>query len=280
MNAVPAAGTRTIERTLEIQAQPEAVWAALTDAAELTRWFGLSANVKPGTGGTIRVAWGEGGGFDSRIEAWDPPRFLRTSEWTSSPGAEPKLICTDWHIEAKSGGTTVLRMVQSGFGRGTGWDDTYDSYSGGWTFELRSMRHYLEHHLGASRQVAFVSAALPTGVSPADAVTRALGTEWLGARGTTDGLSEGESYRLQAADGTPLTGKVLVPRSPKCFAGTLDGVGNGLWRIETECGSGYNRIWIWFAAWGDGNAPVIRTWQRAVEAAVDRFGWDRTPRRA
>ena len=39
---------RSIETQIEINAPVEAVWKALTDAAELANWFPVKARVKPG----------------------------------------------------------------------------------------------------------------------------------------------------------------------------------------------------------------------------------------
>jgi uncharacterized protein YndB with AHSA1/START domain len=47
-----------LEFEIEVAAPVEAVSKALTDAAELSRWFPLEAEVKPGVGGTIRLSWG------------------------------------------------------------------------------------------------------------------------------------------------------------------------------------------------------------------------------
>ena len=44
---------RLFEMSIDIEATPEHVWKALTDAAELTRWFPLQARVTPGTGGSM-----------------------------------------------------------------------------------------------------------------------------------------------------------------------------------------------------------------------------------
>lgn len=41
---------------IEIDATPERVWKALTDAADLVRWFPLEAKVEPGEGGGIYMS--------------------------------------------------------------------------------------------------------------------------------------------------------------------------------------------------------------------------------
>jgi len=47
----------TYERSVELPERPERVWRALTDAAELTRWFAEGADVDARAGGRYRF-WG------------------------------------------------------------------------------------------------------------------------------------------------------------------------------------------------------------------------------
>ena len=54
----PGKGTRTQQHEIVIDAPLEAVWKAITDAEELTRWFVEEASVEPGVGGTIASSWG------------------------------------------------------------------------------------------------------------------------------------------------------------------------------------------------------------------------------
>ena len=48
-------------------------------------------------------------------------------------------------------GKTRLRLVHSGFGRGTAWDNEFEGISEGWQAELRSLRHYLRGFRGRDR---------------------------------------------------------------------------------------------------------------------------------
>ena len=70
--------TRSIEIEIPISASPEAVWKALTDPGELTRWFPLEARVEPGEGGAIALSWGGGMDGENRIRIWQPNRRLQT----------------------------------------------------------------------------------------------------------------------------------------------------------------------------------------------------------
>ena len=171
--------SRRIERELTIDAPVDAVWKALTDATELTRWFPLRATVSPGPGGVIHMAWDETYDADSRIEVWEPGHHLRIG----FPHHPPVLLATDYYL-ASDKGRTVLRVVTSGFGEGTDWDDWYAGVGSGWDFELRGLKHYLEHHRGEDRVVA--SARRPFRVDRNEAWSRLAGPGgWLARTGLT-----------------------------------------------------------------------------------------------
>ena len=97
---------RILEVSVEVNAPANAVWRALTEAEELTRWFPPVARVVPGAGGSMFLSWGDGVEGSGLIEIWEPNRRLRVIE---SAGA------VDYLIEAQ-GEVTVLRIVHSGFG--------------------------------------------------------------------------------------------------------------------------------------------------------------------
>ena len=46
-------------------------------------------------------------------------------------------------MEARSGGTCVVRVVMSGFGTGTGWDQELENLSEGMQTALHSLRLHL-----------------------------------------------------------------------------------------------------------------------------------------
>ncbi len=252
---------RTIEMSLEIDAPPGAVWKALTDAKELVRWFPLKAEVEPRVGGRYWLSWeGEFEG-DSLIEIFEPERHLRTTlpSMTKEDG-RPIELAVDYHLEGR-GGRTVLRLVHSGFGRGAAWDGEYDGINTGWTFELRSLRHYLERHPGRDRH-AFLLVGPKTGLTGPEVWARVL-ADGFGA-GELGGLSEGDRYSFPVGDGESFEGRVLDCQSPKQLAGTVDGLNDGIFRIEVFAA----RAHLWLATWGGVTAAVDRLkepWRQMLE---------------
>ena len=139
---------REIVKEVTVRATPDVVWRAITDAEELRRWFPIDARVQPGVGGSIWVSWGEGAEAEAPITGWDPPRHL---QWTQDRG--PVKLFVDFHIEAAAGGSTVVRLVQSGFGDGPEWDDEFHMTDGGWTYFMAHLGWYINRHHGVPRDV-------------------------------------------------------------------------------------------------------------------------------
>jgi uncharacterized protein YndB with AHSA1/START domain len=254
--------TRTMEKTFDIKATPDAVWKALTDAEELMNWFPVDARVTPGKGGEILMSWGEEM-HGSRITIWEPGRHLQT-EWESPNSPTP--LTVDYFIEGK-GGATRLRLVHSGFGSGGAWEEEYDGVSRGWNFELRGLRHYLEHHPGVKRQIAWVSRALD--VDYVEAWNRIMGAGGLGYRGSSD-AGEGERFSFEGA-GVRLDGEVRDMFPPRQFAGTVEQFNDAYMRVAIEhgChGDDVTRVNLWLSAYGVGEqalAELRSTWQGLLD---------------
>ncbi|HEX9892964.1 MAG TPA: SRPBCC domain-containing protein, partial [Gemmatimonadales bacterium] len=213
--------SRQVARELTLDVPAEAVWKALTDAAELTRWFPLEARVRPGSGGAIWMKWEGVYEAESPIEAWEPGRHLRTV----FPLHEPVRLSTDYYLESDKG-RTVLRVVTSGFGEGTDWDEWFAGVNTGWDFELRSLKHYLERHQGTDRVALSVRASYRS--STADAWNRLAG---IGAWLSFDEVSvAGSRYRARTQTGEELTGMVEQWLPPRQVVLTVDQYNDGIMR--------------------------------------------------
>jgi len=128
MNDMP----RIIEKTLSFAAPIERVWAAITDPAELSLWFGDEARLplEPGRDGAM--IWREHGSFAVRVEEVDAPHRLVWS-WVHEPGVafdDAPSTRVEWTLTVGDGGGTTLYLRESGFltdehhGQNTtGWDE-------------------------------------------------------------------------------------------------------------------------------------------------------------
>jgi uncharacterized protein YndB with AHSA1/START domain len=239
-------GTRSAAGEIAIDASPDRVWRALTDAEELMKWFPLDARVEPGPDGSIFMSWKNEFASTVEIEIWNPPHHLRTG-WSFHEGDHPAQV-TDYRIEA-SGGSTLVRVVTSGFPLDASWDGWVEGTARGWAFELYSLKHYLERHAGAPRHVAYVRRRVP--LAPAAAWARLA--------------ADGELGRWLT------TGRAFDDRPASQRAAVVDDPADSLLRVSVEPaspGGGHPEIVMWLSAWGDREPRVseLRTsWQRALE---------------
>jgi hypothetical protein len=210
-------------------------------------------------------AWQSGEEVEERIERWEPGVHLRTVGLTGAW----KGIATDYHLTSQ-GGTTVLRVVSSGFGVDAEWDSLYDAFGGGWDFELRGLGHYLEHHAGVRRHIALAKGRRPA--SAAQSWTRVLGPGgWAGSRGLTE-VVPGSRYDVQLATGQRVSGSVYIWQPPHQFAATVDQFNNAYLRVDTRCIGDAGTPWIWLSTYGipaDHLRAVEQAWQAALDDALE-----------
>lgn len=241
---------RKVEAAIDIEAPVEAVWKALADAAELTRWFPLDARVRPGAGGSIWISWGPPYEGESQIEIWEPNRRLKTvAQGVFGMGeghGQARPIALDFFLEGR-GGRTTLRLVHSGFGEGGSWDDEYDSVRRGWRYELQGLRHYLEKHRGEERQVIWPRVAMDLPLR--EAWGRLMSRDALLAEGRVEGLREGDRCTIRTASGDELRGTVLI-NDPPDFAAVVENLNDALFRVHVEASAGLREAGLWLAAYG------------------------------
>jgi uncharacterized protein YndB with AHSA1/START domain len=121
---------RKHELKIEVAATPAEIWKALTTAHGIESWFAPIAKVEPGLGGGITVGWAPGMEMTQAIEVWEPEKHLRAGR-------------TDYYIEA-NGATTILRLVQSGFGDDAKFDGEFESTGTAWPVFLTMLKRSAE----------------------------------------------------------------------------------------------------------------------------------------
>ncbi len=265
---------RLFEMTLDINATPDDVWRALTDAEELVRWFPLEARVTPGEGGTMLWTWKDAWRWQTRIAEWTPGTRLRLVDEAAraydasgqplpADRAQPAHVVMDFELEAR-GHTTRLRLVHSGFGRGDAWDDELDSVAGGWQFELRSLKQYLERHRGQQRQYAWIHGFSP---APIDSVWTAL----TGARGFNlqpTSLAAGVPFTMATTADT-FSGVTEFARPRRDFAGMLNELEDSYARLSVFKAAGTTGITVWLATYSPRAAATVQAFEPRGQAVVD-----------
>lgn len=256
--------TRAVTREIRIAAPADAVWKALTDAVELTRWFPPIARVTPGEGGRLWRAWQSGEEVEESIERWLPESHLRTRGLTGVWRG----ITTDYYLTT-DGGTTVLRVVSSGFGADADWDALYDAFGGGWEFELHGLRHYLEHHRGSPRSIVLARGHRP--MCAEESWRRIVGPRgWFGDRGLRD-LAPGARYAATTHAGQPIGGHVVLWQPPRQLAATVDQLNNAYLRIDSRCIGENGAPWIWLSVYHTPDErlrEIEHEWQASLDAVL------------
>ena len=140
-----ASGRRSIEVEVEVPGTPEQVWQAIASGPGVSSWF---VPTEFRNDGTVVSNFGPGMESTAKTTAWDPPRRFAAESQGLGPGAPP--LATEWIVEARSGGTCIVRVVHSLFASTDDWDNQLESVESGWPGFFRGLRLYLTHFAGQS----------------------------------------------------------------------------------------------------------------------------------
>ena len=139
----------TVRRTITIAASIEKVWAAITEASHIARWFGQSAVLDTVAVVAVGTFSFDGyGTFPMRIEECDPPRTIAYRWGDGDPHAVDPLgpdrsTVFRFVLDVVDGGTQ-LTVVESGFGGLSDPAASMESHRGGWDAELDELVAYLD----------------------------------------------------------------------------------------------------------------------------------------
>jgi uncharacterized protein YndB with AHSA1/START domain len=259
--------------SIDIHATPEEVWRALTDAGELMRWFPLQARVTPGKGGSVFWGWDQHFAWESQIDEWEPGKRLRLVEnrpafdVNGEPLAGPsQQLAMEFTLETRAG-QTRLRIVHSGFGDGASWDDELDSVSAGWQFELRGLRHYLEHHKGRDRHHA--AAHHVTSLGTDDVWKRLLSPAAFTV--VEGGLTLGEHVGIRAATGEQISGTVAWHNPRRDLFVTVDDLNDGVFRLSSWRAGGKTGVQVWMTTYDPRHGARVREFGAKAQQLIERL---------
>jgi uncharacterized protein YndB with AHSA1/START domain len=153
-------GRRSVRVEVEVKGTPEQVWQAIASGPGISAWF-VPTKVDGRVGGTVDCDFGSGMESSAQITTWDPPRRFVAENATWLQGGPP--VATEWTVEARAGGTCIVRVVHSLFASTDEWDDQITSTEKGWPGYFRVLKLYLEHHAGkrSASMVAMAMAQVP-----------------------------------------------------------------------------------------------------------------------
>ena len=148
-------GRRSVQVEVEVPGTPEEVWRAIATGQGISSWF-VPTQSEERAGGQEVSNFGPGMDSSSTITSWEPPRRFVTEGVMGAPGSPT--VATEWTVEARSGGTCIVRVVHSLFASTDDWDDQLDSLEQGWPAIFRILRRYLASFRGmACSAMQFVS---------------------------------------------------------------------------------------------------------------------------
>ena len=182
-----------IEFEIEVPGTPAQVWEALATATGLSAWF-LPTESEERLGGRQITHMGpEDAPAD--ITGWDPPfRFAYVEDIAALAGKDPAAVtplASEFLVEARSGGTCIVRVVSSAFGVGADWEQEFvEDMKHGWLPYFEQLRLYLRHFPGQRATTFTVDRQAPGRAEEVRAAVRTrLGGHAIGDRVELDGTS-------------------------------------------------------------------------------------------
>ena len=181
------------ELELVVPGPLEQVWQAIASGEGISAWM-MPADVEPRTGGAVAFHMGPDATSHGRVTAFEPPRrVVYEEDWAALvglEGADVTPLVTEFLVEARSGGTCVVRVVTSAFGTGADWEnELWEEMNTGWAVLLDKLRLYLTNFPGQQATPLWAGATF-TGTPEASiaAVRDALCVEAIGDAVVTQGI--------------------------------------------------------------------------------------------
>jgi len=233
-----------IRLEVEVEGTPEEVWRAIATGPGITSWY-VPHVVEEREGGAATASFGDAPEMQvpGRVAAWEPPHRI-----VFDGGADVGGLAFEWLVEARDGGSCVVRLVNSGFGEGEEWDDQYDAMVEGWKLFLFNLQLHCRYFLGQA-----ATPMLPMG---ATSLPRSEGWEKLCSElGIPTAPAVGDHVQVDAGDGLGMSGTV-VKATPNAIALLLDAPAPGTAFVAAEGSDAGGTVSVWSYVYGP-DAPSI-----------------------
>ncbi len=253
-------GRRFVQVEVEVPGTPEEVWQAIATGPGISSWF-VPTEFEMQDGKPVAVTLNFGPGMESRsvVTTWDPPRRFGAEAPGWVPGSP--VIADEWTVEARAGGTCIVRVVHSLFASTDEWDNQIEGTESGWPGFFRILKIYLTHFRGQrSAMMQWMAPAAGTEAEAWATLTAALALK---------GVSVGQRWTAPA--GVPsLSGAVEhVSQSPYSALLRLDKPGPGAAALGAVNFGGQSMVTLSFYLYGDQAAATVARetplWQAWIE---------------
>ena len=242
-----ASGRRSVQVEVEVPGTPEEVWQAIATGPGISSWF-VPTKFEEVDGKPVAVTLNFGPGMDSRsvVTKWDPPHMFgaQGEGWGGSPA-----IADEWTVEARAGGTCLVRVVHSLFADKDDWDNQLEGTEKGWPAFFRILTIYLTHFRGQrSAMMQWLAPAAGNTAEAWETLTAALGLK---------GASAGQ--RCTAPADVPTLGGIIehVNQKPYNTLVRLDTPSAGAAAFGAVNFGGQTMVTLSFYLYGDHAADTV-----------------------
>jgi uncharacterized protein YndB with AHSA1/START domain len=194
----PPSDRRSIELEVEVAGTPGEVWRAIATGSGISSWY-VPHTVEEREGGAASASFGDGPEMQipGRVAVWESPHRIVFDGGEGAGG-----LAFEWLVEARDGGTCIVRLVNTGFGEGELWDEQYDGMAEGWRLFLLNLKLHLEHFPGQDATAMLPMAMWP---GPRHQAWAAL----TGSLGISSSPTIGDRLVVRAVDAPPFAGTVV-----------------------------------------------------------------------
>jgi uncharacterized protein YndB with AHSA1/START domain len=146
------AAERAIDKSVEVPASLDAVWAAWTTSEGIQTFFAPEAQVEAKVGGAFHIhidpgaPAGSKGADDMRFLALQPKTMI-SFDWNAPPSlpeARQQRTFVVVRFEAVSDNTTRVTLHHTGWGEGGEWDRAYAYFDRAWGGVLGNLKERFE----------------------------------------------------------------------------------------------------------------------------------------
>jgi uncharacterized protein YndB with AHSA1/START domain len=134
---------------VDVAAEADKVWLALTQADYLRRWCSPAADIKAKPGGLFRASVDRVIELEAHIDVFDPGRRLRLI-YLPSPQLPPSdsPIIDDFILDATPK-ETIVRLLGSGIPGTPEWEQQYRRLRLGWQAAMTRLKVFVERQMSA-----------------------------------------------------------------------------------------------------------------------------------
>ncbi len=244
---------------------PEQVWEAIATGPGISVWF-VPTELEEQPGGTVtqRHDQGPGGVVTGTVGVWEPPRrfgWVDDGGWQPGPDASTEHLATELLVEARAGGTCLVRLVSSGFGTGADWDDAIERVSDGWALCLAVLREVLDHFAGQPSAAFLLNGS-------ADGPVERGWSEVLQALGLPADAAVGNRVATSGS-GVPALAGTVAYVTPQHLVVRTDEPAPGILTLMSADMGGRTMVRVQGAVFGEDAAERARAIERAWLTWVD-----------